>query len=363
MPMLPATSPLFSQADLGGLRLRNRVVMAPMTRNRAHPDGSPSALMVRYYAQRAQAGLIVTEGTAPSRTGRGYLRMPGLYLDDHVGPWRRITDAVHAAGGRIFVQLMHVGRVAHSANLDGRPPVGPSDTRASGEILTARGRQPIEAPQPLTESGIASVVAEYRRAAEMAADAGFDGVEIHAGSGYLPMQFLLPGVNQRTDAWGGSLDNRARFLLDVVDAAASVLAPGRVGIRLTPESTFNDVHDADPAATCSHLAHELSRRRVGYLHVQDVAVSGWNVLGHLRPRFAGVLIANGGYDRERADRDLGANRADLISFGWPFIANPDLPERLRLGQPLAEADESTLYSGEERGYTDYPLAERSAEMN
>jgi N-ethylmaleimide reductase len=348
------TNDLFQPAQLGDLALRNRIVMAPMTRDRASPGAMPNDVMALYYAQRASAGLIITEGTPPDALGQGYLRVPGLYTEAQAEAWRNVVDGVHARGAKIFVQLMYVGRVSHPSFLGGVTPMGPSAIRAEGSVYTADGPQRFVTPRAMSEAEIDTAIASYGRAAGLAKTAGFDGVELHATSGYLPMQFLLPTINQRTDRWGGELANRARFLLAATDAMVAVLGPNRVGVRIGPEFTFNDAHDPAPKETYAYVIEELNKRAIAYLHVIDTHASNWDVIGWIRARFNGVLIANGGYDREKAQADLDAGRADLISFGAPFVANPDLVARLRTGADLAVADRAALYSDGPTGYVDYP---------
>jgi N-ethylmaleimide reductase len=348
------TRSLFTPATIGNLSLRNRIVMAPMTRCRADDRHAPTNINALYYAQRAGAGLIITEGTAPDRMGQGYLRMPGIYTPEQVAGWRAVTAAVHEQGSAIFQQLMHVGRVSHPSFLDGRAPVAPSAIAVTdGQVHTAAGPQSFVTPRALETDEVAEVIATYGRATRLAADAEFDGVELHATSGYLPAQFLLPTINQRTDAWGGTLERRARFLLEVVDAMASVRGPKRVGLRIGPAFTFNDAHDPNPQATWDHVLAELAQRGLGYLHLINVPAD-WDVFGFVRKRWPGMLIANGGYDRSRAEADLASGRADLISFGKPFLANPDLPERLHHDAPLNVPDFKYFYGGDAKGYTDYP---------
>jgi N-ethylmaleimide reductase len=345
-------SQLFSPVRLGALDLPNRVVMAPMTRSRS-PGGAPNALNAEYYAQRAGAGLIVTEGTSPDALGMGYPWIPGLYTPEHVAGWRLVADAVHAKGSRIFVQLMHTGRVAHESLLGGQPPVGASDIALPGEMFTGTGMAPHTQPRALSAEEIPAVIATYGRAARLAREAGLDGVEVHGANGYLPSQFLAPNVNTRTDAWGGSTEKRARFLLEATDAAIAAIGADRVGVRLSPGGTFNDIQDPDAEGTLVYVARELSKRNLAYLHIMDTR-PGWDVAGVARANYQGTLILAGGYDRARAEADLAANRADLIAFGTPFIANPDLPERLRRDAPLATPDKATFYGGDAKGYTDYP---------
>jgi N-ethylmaleimide reductase len=349
------TSKLFTRVSIGDISLKNRLVMAPMTRGRADDRHAPTALNALYYSQRAGAGLIVTEGTAPDPMGQGYLRVPGIYTADQVAGWREVSSAVHKQGAAIFLQLMHVGRVSHPSFLDGALPIGPSAIAVSeGQSFTATGPQPFVTPRALESDEVDKVIATYGRASHLAAEAGFDGVELHATSGYLPAQFLLPTINQRTDRWGGSVERRARFLLEVVDSMTAVRGPARVGVRIGPTFTFNDAHDPDPRGTWMYVLPELARRGLGYLHLVNVPVD-WDVLEFVRMLWPGMLIANGGYDLRRAEADLMAGRADLVSYGKSFLANPDLPERLAAGAPLNAPDVNYFYGGDAKGYTDYPV--------
>ncbi len=347
------TSPLFSPTHLGEVALANRVVMAPMTRNRS-PGNLPNALNAEYYAQRAGAGLIITEGTTPSAAGRGYIDIPGLYSPAQVEAWRAVTAGVHARGGRIAAQLMHTGRISHPDFLDGGTPVAPSAVQAPGEIFTKEGPKPHGAPRALTEAEVEATIEDFAAAARNAIAAGFDAVEIHGANGYLPNQFLAPNVNRRTDRWGGSPENRARFLLATIDAAAAAIGAGRVGLRLSPGSTFNGIEDPDVAGTYTPLLHELGRRDLAWLHLTGIA-PGYDAAGLARKLVRAPLILNGGYDRDRAEADLAAGRAAAISFGSSFIANPDLPERLLRRAALNAPDRATFYGGNARGYTDYPV--------
>jgi N-ethylmaleimide reductase len=346
---------LFSPASIGDVKLKNRFVMAPMTRGRADDAHAPTDLNTLYYAQRAGAGLIISEGTAPDPMGQGYLRVPGMYTPAQVAGWRKITAAVHEQGTAIFQQLMHVGRVSHPSFLEGKDPIAPSAIAVKeGQIFTATGPQAFVTPRALASEEIEHVIATYGRASRLAEEAGFDGVELHATSGYLPAQFLLPTINQRVDAWGGTVERRARFLLEAVDSMAQVRGAARVGVRIGPAFTFNDAHDPDPRVTWQYVLPELARRRIGYLHVINVPAD-WDVLGFVRERWPGVLIANGGYDRARAEQDLASGSADLISFGKAFLANPDLPARLVANAPLNAHDSTYFYGGDAKGYTDYPI--------
>lgn len=359
--------PLFETFSLGGLDLPNRVVMPPMTRSRASQPGDvPNALMARYYAQRASAGLIVSEGTWISPQGKGYAWTPGIATPEQVAGWRQVTEAVHAAGGRIFAQLWHVGRLSHRSLLGGEAPVSSSALQAQGVnvfIEDSEGRPGfVQSSQPraLSVEEIAEVVRQYGRAARNAMAAGFDGVELHAANGYLVNQFLDSGANLRTDEYGGSLENRLRFLGEVArELVAAVGTPGRVGIRLAPLTTLNGCVDDDPETTYTAAARLLGEIGVGYLHIAE---ADWDDAPHmpvafkqrLREAFPGAMIYAGKYDAQRAREALEQGWADLIAFGRPFVANPDLPERLRQGAPLNMHDRDTLFGGGERGLTDYP---------
>lgn len=356
-------SPLFRPVRLVALDLPNRVLMAPMTRNRADRAGVPSPLAPLYYAQRAGAGLIVSEATQVAPEGQGYACTPGIHTEEQVEGWRKVTDAVHAAGGRIFLQLWHVGRVSHeSFQPGGKPPVAPSAIRLEGTTYTYDGIKPHPLPRELTTEEVPGVVAQFRRGAQLAKVAGFDGVEVHGANGYLIDQFLRDGTNKRSDRYGGSAENRARFLLEVTEAVASVWGADRVGVRLSPLGTFNGMSDSDPVRTFGHAVAELDRLGLAYLHMveqfgEPLSDEDRAVLGAIRERWHGSYIANGGYDGERAAEAVANGWAAAVAFGVPFIANPDLPLRLLRGLPLAQADRATFYQGGERGYADYPAAE------
>ncbi|XXY50959.1 alkene reductase [Sorangium sp. So ce269] len=354
---------LFTPLTLGPLTLPNRMVMAPMTRSRAGEGDTPTTLTVTYYAQRATAGLIITEATQISPQGKGYPLTPGIFTDAQVAGWRRVTEAVHAHGGRIFVQLWHVGRVAMQAMQPGHAlPVGPSAIRPAGKHFTG---EDFVTPRALDLNEIPGVVQQYADAARHAQRAGFDGVEIHAGNGYLLDQFLRDGTNRRTDAYGGSVENRARLLLEVAEAVAGVWGTERVGVRFSPTSLLNDMRDSDPAAIFGHAARRLGELGVGYLHVAEpitkhhpLAAPGQEpVAPRLREAFRGVLMLNGGYDEAAASAAIADGAADLISFGVPFLANPDLVRRYAEDRPLNAPDPSTMYAGGAAGYTDYPSLE------
>ena len=345
---------LFDPLRLGDLELSNRIVMAPMTRSRADDQGVPSDLVPTYYAQRASAGLIITEGTSPCAMGKGYIRTPGLYTDSHVAAWRRVTEAVHQRGGRIFVQLMHCGRISHPSLLpDGAIPVAPCAVRPNGSTYTDEGMKPHVMPRALERREIQAVIEEFRRSTERAFEAGFDGVDLHAAGGYLPMQFLSSSTNSRTDEYGGSVERRARFVIELLDAMASVQGPHRIGIDLSPEMQFNDIADDHAQDTYAYLVKAIGNMGLAYLHV---TVHGGPTDYHalLRPLFRGPYLAGGGFDQSKGEACLNEGRADAIVFGSVFIANPDLLERFRRGAPLSKANRSTFYSSGPEGYIDYP---------
>ncbi len=351
---------LFTPVQVGPYRLPNRMVMAPMTRNRAGEGDVPTPLVATYYRQRASAGLIVTEATQVCPEGQGYAGTPGIYSDAQVEGWRGVTEAVHGAGGRIFLQLWHVGRISHpDFQPGGALPVAPSAIAPQGTARTPSGSKPFVTPRALDLGEIPGVVGQYAEGARRALAAGFDGVEIHGANGYLIDQFLRDGTNHRTDAYGGPIENRARFLREVVEAVAAVWGAGRVGVRLSPVSPFNDMSDSDPRATFGHAAELLDRYGLAYLHVvaygsAEEGSEARLVAEHLRAKFHGPFVINGGYGRESADAVLAAGLADLVSFGSLFLANPDLPERFVEGAPLNTPDQATFYGGGEHGYTDYP---------
>jgi N-ethylmaleimide reductase len=353
---------LFDTFDSPALKLSNRTVMAPMTRSRAVQGNTPNALMAEYYAQRAGAGLIITEGTSPSPDGLGYARIPGLFNADHVAGWKLVTDAVHARGGKIFVQLMHTGRVSHVANLPaGARVVGPTDVVCPGEMwVDGQGMLPHSQPHALTEAEIPGVVAEYAASAKLAIEAGFDGVELHAANGYLIEQFLNANVNTRTDGYGGSSVARKRFALEVTRACVAAIGANKVGMRLSPHGAFNATGTFDHVEEqLLALTRELSAMGLAYLHVLDHSAMGAPAVpaaykAVLRAAFKGVFILAGGFDRASAELALETGHADLIAFGRPFLANPDLVARLQGKTDLNAPDFSTFYTGDAKGYTDYP---------
>jgi N-ethylmaleimide reductase len=353
---------LFTKVELGEIGLRNRIVMAPMTRLRATEDCLASPMMAEYYRQRASAGLLITEGSHPSPMGRGYTYPPGIHTPEQATAWRKVTDAVHQEGGHIVLQLMHAGRVTHSSLLPGHAlPVAPSAIAVAGAIHTFEGKVPFEVPRALATEEIPGVIAEYRHAAELAVTAGFDGVELHAATGYLPHQFQASDSNHRTDAYGGSLENRSRFTIEILHALGEVWGAGRVGIKIAPGYTVNDMYDEDPAATYVYLARQLNPMGLAYLHVgyESGYTRGtgpsFNPIDLLRKEYSGRLLAAGGFTKETGNAILAAGRADGVVFGRSFIANPDLVERFRRDAPLNEPiDVSTFYGGGAHGYIDYP---------
>jgi N-ethylmaleimide reductase len=355
---------LLEPFNLKHLQLKNRMVMAPMTRSRAGSVNAPTELNAVYYAQRASAGLIISEAAQVSRQGVGYIGTPGIHTEEQVFGWKRVTKAVHDAGGRIFCQLFHGGRISHpDLQVDGHDPVAPSAVQADSKTFTAEGVVPTPPPRALATDEIPGVAEQFRHAAQCAMKAGFDGVEIHAANGYLIDQFLQDGSNKRTDRYGGSVENRARFLLEVTRAVTDACGSNRVGVHVSPVSNFNDMSDSDRSVLFVYVAEQLSRFDLAYLHVVEVDLTNSDTVTDeltararkLRDAFNGTYIANGSFDRDRAEATLVSGDADLISFGRAFLANPDLPKRFEQGAPVNEADTSTFYGGDEAGYTDYPF--------
>lgn len=353
---------LFNAYSLRDFNLSNRAVMSPLTRSRAVANNTPNTLMATYYAQRAGAGLIITEGTSPSPNGLGYARIPGLFNDAHVRGWKVVTDAVHAKGGKIVVQLMHTGRVSHVANLPaGAKVMGPSSDTLPGEMWTdSQANQPHTPPRAMTEADIATAILEFASAARLAIDAGFDGIELHAANGYLLEQFLNANVNHRTDGYGGTPEGRNRLVLEVARATAREIGAGRVGIRLSPHGVFNGT-GAFQGVDEQYLAlvKELSALGLMYVHLLDHSAMGAppvpaKLKADLRAAFSGPFILAGGFDKASAEQALSEGRADLIAMGKPFLANPDLVERMRQSAPLNAPDPSTFYTPGAQGYTDYP---------
>lgn len=365
-----STSKLFTPVQVGPMLLSHRIVMAPLTRMRSKQPGDiPGDLMVEYYSQRAsEGGLIISEATTVALTGRGYLGAPGIYNDAHIAGWRKVTDAVHAKGGRMFLQLWHVGRTAHVDLTGGATPVSASVTPYEGFAFTQNGRVPVSPNRALEIGEIPGIVKEYRKGAERAKAAGFDGVEVHGGNGYLIDQFLQDGSNKRTDSYGGSPENRARLLMEITHAVATVWGHDRIGVRISPGTKFNGMSDSNPAATFGFVAKALAPLGLAYLHIIEPRVTGSQeavedlppvAAADLRQFFKGTIIAAGGFDAKGAEEVVAKGDADLVAFGRLFIANPDLPRRLRLGLPLNAYDRSTFYGGNAHGYTDYPFYEES----
>lgn len=353
-------SDLFSSYDLGPLTLSNRIVMAPLTRNRAAPGLLPSEHAAEYYAQRASAGLIITEATQVSVQAQGYQDTPGLYTPEQIAGWRTVTDAVHAKGGRIFVQLWHVGRVSHVDLHGGEAPVAPSAICAEAKTFVNNGFADVSEPRALELDELPGIVESFRQAAANAMEAGFDGVEVHGANGYLLDEFLRETANVRTDAYGGSIENRARLLLEVTAAVAGEIGADRTGVRLSPVSPASGIVPADDEQPqFDHVAERLGAMKIAYLHVVEGATGGPRDArpfdyGALRRKFGGTFLANNGFDRALAEEQLAAGNADLFAFGRGFIANPDFVERLESGADLNQLDPSTLYGGGAKGYTDYP---------
>lgn len=352
------TSHLFEPVQLGELKLANRVVMAPMTRSRAGEGDAPTALNVEYYRQRASAGLIVSEGVQPSIHGKGYCRTPGLHTDAQIAGWRAVTDAVHAEGSIMVAQIMHCGRIGSHLNKDpGAETVAPSAVRAKGKIFTdAAGMVEFDEPRALRSDEIPGVIAEYAHATKAALAAGFDGVELHCGSGYLPAQFLSSGTNLRTDAYGGSVQNRIRFVIEVLEAMIAVAGNGRVSMRICPGNPYNDLHDDDPVETFTALLQAARPLQLAYLHVIRSPQRDIDAFAHARMHHGQPLIVNDGFDRALAESAIAAGEAAAVSFGRAYLGNPDLVRRLREDIPLAGFKSSTLYTPGPEGYTDYPFA-------
>lgn len=355
---------LLSSYQLGSLNLKNRMVMAPMTRNRAGRGNSPQPINALYYGQRAGAGLIITEAAQVSPQGLGYPDMPGIYSPEQISGWRLVTDLVHSRGGLIFLQLFHCGRISHpSLQPERAAPVAPSAIKPEGEAWTYKGSRPFATPRALETTEIPGIVDQFHNGAEKALAAGFDGVEIHAANGYLLDQFIRDGTNQRTDTYGGTVENRARLLFEVTEAVVDVWGAGRVGVHISPGNPFNDIQDSNPELIFSHVTDGLNRFHLAYLHVVEIDLTNptdFNaalnpITQKLRKIYKGTYMTNGGYDRESAERVLKVGDADLVSFGRLFLANPDLPERFAKNGPLIEPNTATFYGGDERGYTDYPF--------
>lgn len=353
---------IYSNAKIGNMLLKNRIVMAPMTRNRC-PDNIPNDMVVDYYAQRTEAGLIITEGTSPSDSGLGYPRIPGLYTSEHMKAWKKVTEAVHKGGSRIFVQLMHCGRVAHPDNLpSGMEIMAPSPIALEGSIWTDQnGLQPHPVPEEMSDNDIQGMISEYTHAAELAIQAGFDGVELHGANGYLIDQFLNTASNHRHDQWGGSIANRVRFAVEVTKSVAQKIGPYKVGFRMSPYGVFNGMAiDSHMEDLFEYLASELQKIGILYVHIVDHSSMGApevkpSVKKKIRDAFKGVVILSGGYDAKRAEHDLSEKKGDLFAFGRSFISNPHLVSKLKHKKQLRPADHETFYTPGAKGYTDYPL--------
>jgi N-ethylmaleimide reductase len=352
---------LFSPLTLGAIALKNRVVMAPLTRNRAGEGGVPQAMNVTYYEQRATAGLIITEATPISPMAHGYPALPGIYTDAQIAGWKKVTDAVHAQGGKIVIQLWHVGRISHPSLLPNQSqPVAPSAIKPAGQAFTYQGLQDYVTPRALELDELPTIVQDYVHATRCAIAAGFDGVEVHAANGYLLDQFLRDGSNQREDAYGGSLENRTRLLLEVVQAVVDTIGANKVGVRISPVNPFNDMKDSQPQQTFNYVAHALNQFDLAYLHAVEGGIHGGGEsepfdFEALRKLFNNGYVANLGYDKARGNAVIASGHADAVAFGVPFIANPDLVARYAKDAPLNEADSSSFYGGTDKGYTDYPF--------
>ncbi|MEY3747516.1 MAG: hypothetical protein RL194_975 [Pseudomonadota bacterium] len=353
------TKDLFSPINIGSIALKNRIVMAPLTRNRAGEGNVPCELNVKYYEQRATAGLIVTEATPISGMAHGYPATPGIHSEAQIAGWKKVVDAVHAKGGKIVLQLWHVGRISHPSLLPGNAlPVAPSAIKPAGKAFTYQGLQDFVTPRALELAEIPGIIEEYAQATRNALAAGFDGVEIHGANGYLLDQFLRDGTNKRTDQYGGSIENRARLLLEVTEKVVAIAGADKVGVRISPLNPFNDIADSNPQALFNHVAEALSPFGLAYLHVVEGGMGGEKLPPFdfiaLRERFDGPYMANLGYTKSRANAAIAAGNVDLVAFGVPFIANPDLVERFAKDAPLNQADPKSFYGGSEKGYTDYP---------
>ena len=362
------SAPLLTPFKLGSYTLQNRIVLAPLTRNRTVADNVPNALMALYYEQRATAGLLISEATQVSPQGLGYPNTPGIHSPEQIEGWKLITNAVHAKGGKIFLQLWHVGRISHpDLQPNGELPVAPSAIAPEGEVATYTGMKPYVTPRALELAEIPEIIEQYRLGAKNALEAGFDGVEVHSANGYLLDQFLQDNTNHRTDIYGGSLENRARLLMEVMEAVVDVWGSDRVGVRLSPSGTFGSMYDSNRAATFGYVVKELNRFNLAYLHLVAPRVEGFGSaedqpdLGadFFRPIFNGTIITAGGYSFETGNAAIASGHADLVAFGRLYIANPDLPERFATNAPLNTPDRTTFYGGDAKGYTDYPTLQDS----
>ncbi len=352
-------SDLFSPVKLGSIAMSNRMVMAPLTRNRSSMEGVPQDINVTYYEQRATAGLIITEATPISALGHGYPLLPGIYTDAQVAGWKKVTDAVHAKGGKIVIQLWHVGRISHPSLLNGSTPVAPSAVKPAGKAFTFKGLEDYVEPRALDAEELPGIVADYVHATQCALKAGFDGVEIHAANGYLLDQFLRDGSNKRSDIYGGSIENRARFLMQVTKAVVETIGSDKVGLRLSPVNPFNDMKDSNPQALFNYVTEQLNQFNLAYLHVVEGGIHGGGEADpfdfeSMRKLCKSPYMANLSYDKARGNAAIASGHADAVAYGVPFIANPDLVERFRQDAALNEADSKSFYGGTEKGYTDYP---------
>lgn len=347
-------STLFDSLRVGDIELDNRIVMAPMTRSRADERGVQPAFVAEYYRQRASAGLIITEATNVSPLARGYVRTPGVYTPEQVEGWRPVAEAVHTRGGKVFMQIFHTGRIALPDFLpDGAQPVAPSVVRAKGQNYTDEGMKEFVTPREITRAEIAQTIGDFAGAAANAVAAGFDGVELHAASGYLVQQFLSTNVNQRSDEYGGSIENRTRFLFEVLDALTAAVGAERVGVKFSPRMPFNDIEESDAETLYPYILERLNGRGLAYVHVGDFTGEGWHA--KLRPVYEGTYFAGAGLTKESGEELLAGGLADAVVYGTKFISNPDLPRRFKLGASLNEPDQTTFYTPGERGYTDYPV--------
>jgi N-ethylmaleimide reductase len=352
-------STLFDPLRVGNIELNNRIIMAPMTRGRAHDEGTQPPYAAEYYCQRASAGLIISEATNISPMAKGYARTPGIYTEAQIESWRRVTDAVHAKGGKIFLQVFHTGRIALPDFLPGHvQPVAPSAVRANGQNYTDEGMKEFVTPRQITREEIEETVRDFASAARNAITAGFDGIELHSASGYLIQQFLSTNANLRTDEYGGSQENRTRFLFGVLDAMIAAVGPERLGVKFSPRMPFNDIEEADADVLYPYILEELNNRKIAYVHVGDFTGEGWHM--KLRPVYRGVYLAGAGFTKESGEALLAQDGADAIVFGTKHLANPDLLERFKHNRPLNEPDKTTFYTPGEHGYTDYPTLEGTA---
>jgi len=349
---------LFEKVTVGGNELTNRMVMAPMTRNRADENGDPNDLMVEYYNQRSSFGLIITEGTAPAHVGKAYPGIPGIYTESQIAGWKKVTQAVHTAGGRIFIQLMHSGRISHT-KITGLDPISASAVKPAGELFTGTGMDPFETPKEMSPQDLSETKAAFVSAAKNAITAGFDGVELHAANGYLLHQFIAPNSNIRTDEYGGSIENRCKFVIEVLEAVIEAIGADKTAIRISPNGTFNDVAETEVEETYTYLINAIKNSGLAFLHVSNQA--GFDSIPFVRKLYSGSIVANSGYaDKtkvETAKRIIESEEADLFSFGRMALANPDLPKRLAQGLELNSGDSKTFYSRGPIGYTDYPVAQ------